>query len=89
MAKRTILMIGYLVQYIGHGSEDYKFLRQAGVIVDRHNGMFKVKWATGAPTSVWYQGLVLRKINKKSKNNLTKSSKELSYNSNIKEFTWK
>ena len=81
MAKRTILMIGDLVQYIGHGSEDYKSMRQAG--------MFKVKWASGTPTCVWYQGLVLRKINKKSKNNLTKSSKELNYNSNTKEFTWK
>jgi hypothetical protein len=89
MAKRTILMIGDLVQYIGHGSEDYKSMRQAGVILDKHNGMFKVKWASGTPTCVWYQGLVLRKINKKSKNNLTKSSKELNYNSNTKEFTWK
>lgn len=88
MAKRTILMIGDLVQYIGHGAENYKALRTAGIIVDKHNGMFKVKWASGALTSVWYQGRALRKINKKSKNNLTKSSKELSSN-NTKEFTWK
>ena len=88
MAKRTILMIGDLVQYIGHGAENYKALRTAGIIIDKHNGMFKVKWASGALTSVWYQGRALRKINKKSKNNLTKSSKELSSN-NTKEFTWK
>lgn len=81
-------MIGDLVQYIGHGAENYKALRTAGIIVDKHNGMFKVKWASGALTSVWYQGRALRKINKKSKNNLTKSSKELSSN-NTKEFTWK
>ena len=62
MAKRKLLIIGDLVEYAGHGTDEYKSNRKAGVVTAKKAGMIKVKWASSQAQPVWYQRSVLRKL---------------------------
>ena len=91
MASTKYLMIGDLVSYAGLGTEEYCKDRQIGIVMNTLGIMVKVKWASPNGHTVWYQTAVLKRVDieKIKKNNLTKSSKMLNYNSNSKEFKWK
>ena len=66
MVKRKIFIVGDLVCYIGHGTEEYKKQRTAGVVLGTTRGMVKVKWCkkNAHPAGIWYQPRVLQHLEK-------------------------